>query len=214
MIRLLPESDLIQTGPVDHADWNYKPLLGLLQRTRFRLINRLLGDEKVDTILEVGYGSGVFMPHLKERCNRLYGIDIHARNEDVEKVLARHGVTASLYAGSAEDLPYESSSIDRIVTVSAIEYVPDIQSACREFKRVLRPGGSVIVVTPGSSPLLDFFLNLLTGEKARDNYDDRRSALRPALLEHFSLQRELAFPPMIGSLIRVYSAMQLVPQGN
>ena len=210
MIKLLPETDLIQTGPVDHADWNYKPFLGLLQRTRFRLIDRLLGDEKVDAILEVGYGSGVFMPHLKERCNQLYGIDIHPHNEDVEKVLAAHGVEASLYAGSAEELPYEDNSVDRIVTVSAIEYVPDIHRACREFKRVLRPGGSVILVTPGSSPLLDFFLNLFTGEKAEDNYDDRRNVLRPALLEHFGLERELVWPPLLGSLIRVYSAMQLV----
>src|SRR6185437_4331790 len=36
-LRLLPVKDLITTGPVDHADWNYKPVLGWIERQRFKL---------------------------------------------------------------------------------------------------------------------------------------------------------------------------------
>jgi len=34
-------------------------------------------------ILEIGYGSGVFMPELSARCDELYGVDVHSRHEEV-----------------------------------------------------------------------------------------------------------------------------------
>ena len=64
-LKLLPREALIQTGEVDHADWNYRPLLGMIQRLRFRLILRILAGRKYHRLLEIGYGSGVFMPELK-----------------------------------------------------------------------------------------------------------------------------------------------------
>lgn len=206
-MNLLPEASLIKTGPVDHADWNYRPLLGVVQRTRFRLIDKLLDDERVDRILEVGYGSGVLMPHLKGMCRELYGIDIHPHASEVEEVLRRHEVEARLVSGSVVDLPYEDAFFDRVVIVSAIEYVDDIDAACRELVRVLRPGGAVVLVTPGQSWFLDLCLRVLTGERASENYDDRRTRLRPALLEHFRVEREITVPPMI----RMYTALRLTP---
>jgi tRNA G46 methylase TrmB len=66
-LSLLPPSALLRTGPVDHADWNYRPLIGTVQRIRFRLVCRLLGNGRFDRLLEIGYGSGVFMPELAKR---------------------------------------------------------------------------------------------------------------------------------------------------
>lgn len=206
-MNLLPQESLIKTGPVDHADWNYRPLLGIVQRTRFRLIDKLLNKERVDRILEVGYGSGVLMPHLKGLCRELHGIDIHPHASEVEDVLRRHNVEARLVSGSVVDLPYEDASFDRVVIVSAIEYVDDIEAACRELVRVLRPGGAVVLVTPGQSWFLDLCLFLWTGESANENYDDRRKRLKPALLKHFRVEREITVPPVI----KMYTALRLTP---
>jgi hypothetical protein len=41
-IRLLPHRSLLKTGPVDHADWNYRPLLGWIMGRRFALFRKLL----------------------------------------------------------------------------------------------------------------------------------------------------------------------------
>src|SRR5437899_1843622 len=43
-MKLLSQELLIKTGPVDHADWNYRPLLGLISRTRFRLVRDMMRD--------------------------------------------------------------------------------------------------------------------------------------------------------------------------
>src|SRR5258707_11683579 len=94
-LRLLPEEILVKTGPVDHADWNYRPLLGSIQRSRFRLVLRLLDGERFARLLEIGYGSGVFLPELARRCDDLHGIDIHDEPERVAASLQKLDVKAT-----------------------------------------------------------------------------------------------------------------------
>jgi len=207
-LALLPPSALIRTGPVDHADWNYRPLIGSVQRVRFQLIRRLLGSARFDRLLEIGYGSGVFMPELAKRAGELYGIDPHPMPRQVEDVLRKHGVHATLATASAEALPYADGYFDCAVSVSAIEYVDDIDRACMELTRVLRPGGIVVVATPGASPLWDLALRISTGENPQQ-YADRRQRLLPALKRHFDVQDEIAVPPFGGRLMRLYTGVRL-----
>ena len=206
--RLLPAEDLVVTNPVDHADWNYKPLLGTIQRTRFRLIMRLLAGLQIDGLLEIGYGSGVFMPELMRHCKTIAGIDPHPCNAEVTAALARHGIKADLRSASAEAIPFPDASFDCLVSVSALEYIPDIDIGCREMLRVLKPGGYLIAVTPGFSPLVDFGLRVVTGEKP-SQYGDRRARLLPALHKNFELDRRLQIPPLGGRFLRLYSALRL-----
>jgi SAM-dependent methyltransferase len=206
--RLLPAEDLVVTNPVDHADWNYKPLLGTIQRTRFRLIMRLLAGLEIDGLLEIGYGSGVFMPELMRHCKTIAGIDPHPCNAEVTTALAKHGIKADLRSASAEAIPFPDASFDCLVSVSALEYIPDIDIGCREMLRVLKPGGYLIAVTPGFSPLVDFGLRVVTGEKP-SQYGDRRARLLPALHKNFELDRRLQIPPLGGRFLRLYSALRL-----
>jgi SAM-dependent methyltransferase len=48
--------------------------------------------------------------------------------------------------GSATDLPLEDASADAVLCISVIEEVDDPLLAFREFARVLRPGGALLVV--------------------------------------------------------------------
>jgi ubiquinone/menaquinone biosynthesis C-methylase UbiE len=200
---------LLRTGPVDHADWNYRPLIGTVQRIRFRLVCRLLGGSQFHRLLEIGYGSGVFMPELAKRASELYGVDPHPMPREVEAVLLQHGVKAKLMSGTAESLPYEDGFFDCAVSVSAIEYVEDIDLACRELIRVLRPGGSVVIATPGVSPIWDLALRLSTGENPAQ-YSNRRQRLLPALKRHFAVSEELAVPALGGPLFRLYTGVHLL----
>ncbi len=62
--RLLPKLSLICTGRVDYADWNYRPVLGRIQRQRYRLCLSPMEKRRIGKLLVVGYGSGVFMQEL------------------------------------------------------------------------------------------------------------------------------------------------------
>jgi SAM-dependent methyltransferase len=208
-LRLLPPEALLKTGEVDHADWNYRPLLGSISRTRFRLVVSLLDEQRSGRLLEVGYGSGVFMPELARFSDELYGIDIHEMTQPVTESLAKVNVHARLFSGSAMAMPFDENFFDAIVAVSALEFVSDINATCLEIKRVLKPGGSFVVVTPGHSPLVDFGLRILTGKSAKQDFDDRRQRLIPTLLNHFRVERQLVSPALGNSLVKLYTALKL-----
>lgn len=181
-VKLLPRDALLKTGAVDQAHWNFRPLLGPVSRLRYSLLSRLLASTKVPRLLEVGYGSGVLLPELADRCEELHGIDIHPHSTEVQTRLAAFGVAAHLAEGSAECLPYPPRSFDVVVAVSSLEFVLDQEAASTEIHRVLIRGGRLIVVTPLRSPVADFGLRLLTGKSARQDFGNRRECLIPSTL--------------------------------
>ena len=211
LIRLLPRDALIKTGPFDEADWTYKPFLGWIISQRYRLILSLLPKHRVHRILEVGYGSGIFMPELARHCDELYGIDIHPHQQSVTDILARFGVTAQLISGTVEAVPFSENFFDCVVALSSLEFVENFQAACQEMKRVLKSDGCLVIVTPGASPIVDLGLKILTGEDAQENYGDRRKFLIPTLKQFFTLNKKLTFPAFGSWLVCLYKAFKLFP---
>ncbi len=208
-MRLLPRGALVKTSAVDQAQWNYRLVLGAIQRMRFRLAVSLLPKQRPHRLLEIGYGSGVFMPELSRHCRELYGIDPHSQGEAVTRALESAGVAATLVSGSASALPFPTGFFDSVVAVSALEFIEDIESACLEIKRVLSPGGSLIAVTPGHSPVVDLGLRILTGKSAKQDYAGRRERLVPVLLRHFSATTIRRVPAWGGRVLCLYQALAL-----
>ncbi len=210
-LTLLPRAALVKTGEFDHADWNYRGPLGYVSRQRFALVVSLLPPEPVERLLEIGYGSGVFLPELRRHCRELFGADVHGRNADVARALGANGVDATLRNGSAESLPFDDETFDRVVAVSTYEFVGDVHRAVRELARVLKPDGRAIVVVPGDHPLLDAGLRLATGADARRDFGDRRRHVIPALENEFEVECRIGFPAFFGPL-QLYRALRLSPR--
>jgi ubiquinone/menaquinone biosynthesis C-methylase UbiE len=204
-MELLPEDKLIQTSRVDHADWSYRPLLSFVMRRRYALAISLLPDQNVHRMLEVGYGSGIFMPELAKRCEQLYGIDVHPEADPVQARLLQCGVQAALSRQDAADTNFPDQFFDAIVSLSALEFIERIDDAATEFLRLLKPGGRVIAVMPAKSAVLDFALHAVTGESADRDYGNRRERVLPALLKHFRIKRKKSFFP-------IYNAYELAAE--
>jgi len=211
-LNLLPEKYLIKTGEVDHGDWNFKPFLGIIMKARFRLIVRMLAKKSKGHLLEIGYGSGVFLPELAKHAHKIYGIDIHDKPNEVGEKLLEYNVKAELVSGGAEKMIWEDNSFDSILAVSALEFVSDLDAVCLEVKRTLKPNGSFMLVTPGKSPILDFGFNLLTGKSAKKDFGDRREIIMRMLLKHFKIKQELTYPEYGSSLIKLYTGLELEPK--
>jgi ubiquinone/menaquinone biosynthesis C-methylase UbiE len=163
----------------------------------------------VGNLLEIGYGSGIFMPELAGHCTALHGIDIHSHQRDVANRLDLCGTVAALRSGSAEDLPYADGMFDCIVAVSSLEFIEDIAAAAREMRRTLRIGGSLIFVTPVAAPWLDLGLRILTGESAGQDFANRRQQLLPALARHFSVCVKRTYPTVVSRVCPVYKAYRM-----
>jgi ubiquinone/menaquinone biosynthesis C-methylase UbiE len=206
-MRLLPQSRLVKTGPVDHADWNYRGVLGIVQRQRFIAALSLI-PRTSDRLLELGYGSGVFFPALIQRAKRLYGIDIHDKANEVQSALQQEGVSVYLACTGAEKIPFADGSFETVVAISALEFVSDLKSVCTEVCRILKPGGTFVVITPGKSKLVDLGLRILTGESATKDFGNRRENLVTVVSSFFKLTKKIHVPRVGYTLCTFYTALQ------
>ena len=65
------------------------------------------------------------------------------------------------YANVAETIPLENESVDIVLCQEGIEHLSDQMHAFKEFNRILRPGGKLIITTPNYSNIrsrLSYFL--------------------------------------------------------
>ena len=207
--KLLPRTALISTGDKDVPGLNFHPFLALVARLRFWIILSLLPNRRFPRLLEIGYGSGIFMPELALHCDELHGVDIHPHAPGVMRHLRHHRIEAELTRGNGTDLPFNDQTFDCVVAMSCLEYMEPFENAARELKRVLRPTGCLVVVTPGESPLIDFGHDLLTGRPVREGYGDRRRALIPTLARYFAIEREMALPRIGRGMITLYRGLRL-----
>jgi len=93
--------------------------------------------------LSVGCGSGLFESILK----REHGIEIRNGVEPAEgmaRIAEKRGLRVR--AGVAEALPYDDASFDTVILNGTPGYTKDLLQAFREARRVLRPGGHVVVL--------------------------------------------------------------------
>ncbi|MFK7945740.1 MAG: methyltransferase domain-containing protein [Paracoccaceae bacterium] len=108
--------------------------------------------------LDAGCGSGYFARMLAERGSDVTGVDAATGMIGAAEALSRthseRDHTDFSVIETIEQLPYEDESFDGIVCLSVLEYLPEPAAAMREFARVLKPGGQVVISLPNSrSPL-------------------------------------------------------------
>lgn len=89
-------------------------------------------------------GCGRHMKFCKELSDgrQVFGIDLES-TLDTDNRTAPFGVR-----GDLSQLPFKPESFDMVISRSVVEHLEDPPQAFREFCRVLRPGGKVVIVTP------------------------------------------------------------------
>ena len=100
-------------------------------------------------ILEVGCGTGGLLVAAARAGLDIAGVDIAARWLVVaRRRLTDHGLEVPLVAASAERLPWPDGHFDAVVADSVLEHLDAPSAAVREWARVLRPGGRLVVWSP------------------------------------------------------------------
>ncbi len=104
-------------------------------------VDRLLGPEPQERVLEVGCGRGHLTKRLRDGGVEALGIDANPQ-------AAEHSVTDGVMTMDAAHLEFEADTFDKIVSVHAIEHIPPIEDAFAEMARVLKPGGTALFIYP------------------------------------------------------------------
>lgn len=106
-------------------------------------------------VLEVGCGSGGFVSAMSSAGREVVGCDIALRWLVIAgKRLEEQGVSAPLIGACAERLPWGDAGFDAVVADSVLEHLDDPLAALLEWRRVVRPGGRLILWAPNRFSLL------------------------------------------------------------
>jgi SAM-dependent methyltransferase len=94
-------------------------------------------------ILDIGCGTGGNLETLSG-FGRAEGVDISSEALDFCRARGLNNVRQ----GAAETLPYESESFDLVTGLDVVEHLDDDVAGLREMRRVLRPGGRMLLFVP------------------------------------------------------------------
>lgn len=96
-----------------------------------------------DKILDVGCGNGWLCGLLADKVPRGRVVGLDVADEMVRRARKRYAERINLMfvAAGAEDIPWDDSFFNHVISVEAAYYWPDPARAFREIFRVLQPGG-------------------------------------------------------------------------
>jgi len=99
--------------------------------------------DRTPRILDVGCGTGANLLMLS-KYGDAEGVDI---SEDALEFCRERGLN-NVKLGAGEDLPYEDGTFDLVTALDVVEHMDDDLAGLKEMRRVLRPGGRVLLFVP------------------------------------------------------------------
>ena len=131
-----------------YAEWSkqYDGDPNLLIALEEPVVLELIGDVSGLDVLDAACGTGRYALLLAEAGARVAAVDSspemlqHARRKAAER-----GSAIDFREGDLTALPYPDEAFDLVVCALSLCHLTDLNPAAREFARVLRPGGRVIV---------------------------------------------------------------------
>lgn len=141
----LPREMMEHTYPilfdVEQSHWWY---IG-----RRRIIEGFVADicrrvtDRRPRILDVGCGTGANLIMLSKHGDA-EGVDV---SEDALAFCRERGLD-KVRLGAGEELPYEDATFDLVTALDVVEHMDDDLAGLSEMRRVLRPGGRVLLFVP------------------------------------------------------------------
>lgn len=100
-------------------------------------------DLKSSKVLDVGCGNGWSSFFIAENAKEVIGLDLHADKYECPK---RDNL--SFIKGSAIRLPFKQETFDLVCVNECLEHITNPEEALKEFNRVLKPKGIIVIVGP------------------------------------------------------------------
>jgi ubiquinone/menaquinone biosynthesis C-methylase UbiE len=144
---------------VESADYDYRAfdspiwLQRYWQRKRHQIILGFAGSH--EALLDIGCGSSriiLDLPHA-------VGLDVQHRK--LRWLRPRH---PKVVRATCECLPFPDGQFDAVINSEVIEHVPDNPAILTEMRRILKPGGTLVLGTPDYSRRLWLVLEWIYGK--------------------------------------------------
>jgi ubiquinone/menaquinone biosynthesis C-methylase UbiE len=146
---------LFDQWPDKYDRWFETPIGALVKKYENELLLDFLQPRPGEMILDAGCGTGVFTLNILGCGPRITGLDMSQpmlrRAEQKAK-----GYSFRCVAGDMQYLPFSDECFDKVVSMTALEFIEDGKGAVKDLFRVVKKGGVVVVTTLNSlSPWAD-----------------------------------------------------------
>ena len=143
------EVRLFDAWPEKYDQWFETPIGRLIRQFEGELILEMLKPGRGEHILDVGCGTGIFTQDVISAGSHVVGLDFSL------PMLQRagrkfKGYPFNMIQGNMRDLPFGDNRFDKVVSITAIEFIEDGRSAVSELFRVTKTGGTVVVASLNS----------------------------------------------------------------
>lgn len=140
--------------------------MGIYERSVLpRIIDKLLSSDELSrlrqevcrglsgTVLEIGFGSGLNVPHLPSTVDRLIAIDPATVGRQLAAArIERRGVHVDYLGLDGTDVDLPDESVDHVLCTMTLCTIPDVRKALSEVQRVLKEGGTFAFLEHGRAP--------------------------------------------------------------
>jgi ubiquinone/menaquinone biosynthesis C-methylase UbiE len=139
---------LFDDWPEGYDRWFETPIGSLVKKFEMKLVLDLLRPSPGEKILDAGCGTGLFTSEILFRGAKVTGLDISLPM--LKKAKSKEYASFQILQGDMLHLPFPDSFFEKVVSITALEFIEDGKQAVGELFRVVRRRGTIIVATLNS----------------------------------------------------------------
>lgn len=207
----LPPQEMYQpvTRHDDPLRYYYKPIIGRLYIKRLQDGIGLL-NHRYRRILDFGFGSGLLFNTLDSIADELHGIDLLSDIGQLEHILHAQGMRAFLRKGDILEADYPAEHFDLITAFSVFEHIADFEPILEEMKRILCPGGHLLIGMPRVSPGMTCLFKAIGFGEIDEHHVTSHHQVRATARRHFQLVKSKRLPSFLPQFMGLYFNMLFV----
>ena len=109
-----------------------------------------LAVQSGQAVLDIGCGGGHLVRALALAVGengRAVGLDVNVEQLETARDLCAGLPAAELSEGNATNMAFEDGTFDSLAAIQSLEYIPEVDKALAECRRVLKPGGKAALIS-------------------------------------------------------------------
>ncbi|MGM0411389.1 MAG: class I SAM-dependent methyltransferase [Bacillota bacterium] len=132
----------------EYDSWYETKMGSFIDEVETKAAFDLFQPKSGEKVLDIGCGTGNFSIKLAKKGCEVTGIDISfPMLEQANKKAEKLNLDIDFKKGNALELDFNDNTFDSIFSMTAIEFIKELEKAFNEMKRVVKPGGKILLGT-------------------------------------------------------------------